>query len=122
MAVLSTLLICIVSLINLAPAIGALSAKRLQALYGIGLEEPNLVALMRHRAVLLGIVGALLAVSAFVLSLRPAAYAAAFTSMLSFVLIAVLVRGYNQELRRVVWADLVASAALSVAALIDCLS
>jgi hypothetical protein len=43
-AVLSTSLICIVSLINLAPAIGALSPKRLQALNGIAFEEPNLVA------------------------------------------------------------------------------
>jgi hypothetical protein len=33
-----------VSLINLAPAIGALSPKRLQALNGIAFEEPNLVA------------------------------------------------------------------------------
>ena len=81
MAVLSTLLICIVSLINLAPTVGAVSSKRLQALYGIAFEDPNLVVLMRHRAILCGIVGALLGVSA----------------------------------------DLVASAALLVAALIDSL-
>ncbi|MBT8469895.1 MAG: phosphopantetheine adenylyltransferase [Deltaproteobacteria bacterium] len=122
MALLSTSLICIVSLINLAPAVGALSPKRLHTLYGIEFEEPNLVVLMRHRAILLGIVGVLLAVSAFVVSLRPAAYAAGFASMLSFVLIAWLVGGYNEALRRVVVADLVASAALLVAALIDYLS
>jgi hypothetical protein len=120
-AVLSTSLICVVSLINLAPMVGAVSSKRLQALYGIAFEEPNLVVLMRHRAILLGIVGALLAVSAFFVPLRPAAYAAGFTSMLSFVLIAWRTGGYNKELRRVVLADLVASAALLVAALIDCL-
>ncbi len=77
---------------------------------------------MRHRAILLGIVGALLAASAFLVPLRPAAYAAGFISMLSFVLIARLVGGYNKALRRVVLADLGASAALLVAALIDYLS
>ncbi|MGB5349706.1 MAG: hypothetical protein WBN10_08905 [Polyangiales bacterium] len=122
MAVLSTLLICIVSLINLAPTVGAVSSKRLQALYGIAFEDPNLVVLMRHRAILLGIVGALLGVAAFVVPLRPTAYAAGFTSMLSFVLIAWLTGGYNDALRRVVSADLVASAALLAAALIDCLA
>ncbi|MBT8470486.1 MAG: phosphopantetheine adenylyltransferase [Myxococcales bacterium] len=122
MTVLSTSLICIASLINLLPAIGALSSKRLQTMYGIAFEEPNLVVLMRHRAILLGIVGGLLAASAFLLPLRPAAYAAGLISMLSFVLIASLVGGYNRALRRVVLADLVASAALLFAALIDSLS
>jgi hypothetical protein len=121
-AALSTSLICIAGLINLAPAMGAVSSKRLQAMYGIAFEEPNLVVLMRHRAILLGVVGALLGASAFLVSLRPAAYAIGFASMLSFVLIAWLVGDYNKALRRVILADLFASAALLSAALIDFLS
>lgn len=119
MHALSTALICLASLINLGPLVGALSSKRLQALYGIKIEEPNLSILMRHRAVLFGIVGTLLAVSAFYLPLRPPAYAAGIVSMLSFVLIARLVGGSNAQLKRIVTIDLVGSAALLGALLID---
>ena len=82
-------------------------------------RDANLLVLMRHRAVLLGIVGGLLVVSAFHAPLRPVGIAVGLTSMLSFVLIAWLVGGYNPELRRVVVVDLVASAALLGAALLD---
>ena len=121
MQTISAALICLASLINLGPVVGALSTTRLQALYGISFEEPNLIILMRHRAVLFGIVGALLLASAFHPSLRPAAYAAGFDSMLSFVLIAWLVGGYNQNLRRVIGIDLLGIAALLGAFLIDSL-
>ena len=50
---------------NLLPALGVISAARLEALYGVPIADANLVVLMRHRAVLLGIVGALLAGAAF---------------------------------------------------------
>lgn len=119
MHALSTTLICLASLINLGPVVGALSSKRLQALYGIAFEEPNLVILMRHRAILFGIVGVLLLTSAFYLPLRPAAYGAGFASMLSFLLIARLVGGYNQQLRRIAVVDVVGSAALLGAFVID---
>lgn len=119
MQAVSTALICLASLINLGPVLGALSTTRLQALYGVAFEEPNLVILMRHRAILFGIVGALLLVAAFYPGLRPTAYAAGFVSMVSFVLIAWVVRGYNENLRRVILVDLVGIAALLGAALID---
>jgi hypothetical protein len=73
MRVLSTVLILLASLVNLAPVTGALSAERMQALYGVALPDENLVILMRHRAILFGIVGGLLAVAAFHPPLRPAA-------------------------------------------------
>jgi len=51
-------------LINFVPAIGVLGAERLGALYGIEFAGADLLLLMRHRALLLGLVGALLIVSA----------------------------------------------------------
>ncbi len=112
MKMLSTVLLLIVGIVNLLPASGALSTRRLQALYGVVLEDPNLVILMRHRAALFGIVGILLVASAFHASLQPLALTVGLVSMLSFVLIAYLVGGYNAELQRVVLIDLVASALL----------
>lgn len=119
MGALSTALILLVGLLNLLPVSGVVSGNRLQSLYGVVLQDPNLVILMRHRAVLFGVVGGLLVISAFHLPLRPAGYAAGFISMLSFVLIAWLVGSCNPELRRVVVVDLVASAALLGALLLD---
>ena len=119
MRLLSTLLIVLASLINLAPVLGAFSVERMQALYGIALPDPNLGILMRHRAVLFGIVGGIMIVSAFHPPLRPVAYAAGVISMLAFLAIAWLAGGYNAEIQRVCLIDLVGVAALLGAWLID---
>jgi len=119
MQALSTALIFLVSLVNLLPLGGVVSADRLASLYGVVLDDPNLVILMRHRAVLFGIVGGLLMVSAFHPPLRPVGIAAGLISMLSFVVIAWLVGGYNGQLGRVVLVDLVATVVLLAAVLLD---
>jgi hypothetical protein len=119
LSTISTVLIGLVGLANLLPVVGVLSAARLQSLYGVVLEDANLVVLMRHRAVLFGIVGGLLLTSAFHAPLRPVGVAVGLTSMLSFILIAWLVGDINPELRRVVVVDWVASAALVAAVLLD---
>jgi hypothetical protein len=118
MSALATALFLLVGVVNLLPVSGVVSTARLQALYGVSLSDPNLVVLMRHRAVLFGIVGALLVAAAFHPPYRPAAAAAGLVSMLSFVLVAHLVGGINPELRRVVVVDVVASLLLGVAALL----
>jgi hypothetical protein len=119
MRIFSTSLILLVALINLAPMIGVLSADRLTSLYGIAFDGPDLQILMRHRAVLLGIVGGLLVVSAFQPSVRQFVFAAAWISMLSFVVVAALVGDANAELRRVAAIDMAASVALLGAAIVD---
>jgi len=119
MGALCSASILLVAVVNLVPVSGLFSAGRLEALYGLALEDPNLLILMRHRAVLFGIVGGLLAVSAFHRPLRPAGFAAGLISMLSFVLLAVLVGDYSEALRRIVVVDLVASAVLVGAVVLD---
>lgn len=119
MRALSGILILLAGLANLLPVIGVVSAGRLEALYGVALEDPNLAILLRHRAVLFAIVGGLLVVSAFRPQHRPAGFVAGLVSMLSFVAIAWLVGGYNAELRRVIVVDLVASALLVGAVLLE---
>ena len=122
MKTLWILLILVAAAINLAPVLGAASPDRMRSLYGVALEDPNLLILMRHRAVLFGIVGGLLLGAAFHQPLRAVAYAAGFTSMLSFLLIAWLVGGYNPHLGRVVLVDLVGLAALSGAGFVQLFS
>lgn len=105
---LSAVLFVLVGLVNFAPVIGIVSASRVQSLYGIDLGDPNLIILLRHRAALFGIVGALVIAAAFYTPLRPIGFTAGMISMLSFVAVAYLVGGYNEELRRVVLIDIVA--------------
>lgn len=116
MRALVTALILLAAVANLLPLVGVLSAARLEAIYGIAIPDPNLAILMRHRAVLFGIVGGLLAVAAFHPPLRPLGIAAGLVSMLSFVALAVSVGGYNALLGRVVLVDVIASLGLVVAA------
>ena len=113
-----TLLVLLAAAINLAPVLGAFAPERMSALYGVNLADPNLQILMRHRAVLFGLVGGLLLVAAFHPPLRSVGYAAGFVSMLSFLLIAWLVGGYSAEIQRVILIDGVGIAALAGAALV----
>jgi hypothetical protein len=90
----------------------------LNSLYGLRVDDPNLQILMRHRAVLFGLLGGLIFVAAFRQSLQPLAFVAGFVSLLSFLVIAFDVGGYNAALQRVVTADWVALACLVLALLL----
>ncbi|MDP1540194.1 MAG: hypothetical protein Q8L72_06030 [Moraxellaceae bacterium] len=108
-------LLILVGIIHLLPVSGVLGAQRLTALYGITFDDPNLVILMRHRAVLFGLLGLFMAYAAFQPSLQPLAFFAGFISVLSFMVIAWTVGGYNDAIQKVVIADVVAVIALCIA-------
>ena len=114
-----TALVLVAAAINLAPVSGAFAPERMAALYGVDLGDPNLQILMRHRAVLFGLVGGLLAVAAFHPPLQTTAYVVGFASMLSFLLIAWVVGGFGAGIRRVALLDAVGIAALAGAALVQ---
>lgn len=116
---LSTGLVLVAAAINLAPAMGALSAERMSGFYGVDLADPNLEILMRHRAVLFGIVGGLLLVAAFHPPLRVTGYAVGFASMVSFLVVAWLVGGYGAGIRRTMVIDVVGIAALAAARVLE---
>jgi hypothetical protein len=119
MRALVTVLLLLAAAANLLPVLGALSTARLEALYGVVIQDTNLAILMRHRAVLFGIVGSLLAVAALHAPVRPLAIPAGLVSMLAFVAIAGSVGDYNPLLRRLVIVDVAASVALVAAAVLD---
>lgn len=104
----------VAAIIHLLPLAGVLGAERLSALYGIALQEPDLVLLMRHRAVLFGLLGVFLAIAAFRPAWRNAAFVAGFVSVVSFLVLAWSGAGYNAAIDRVVIADVVALVCLLV--------
>ena len=109
-------MLAVVAVFHLLPAVGVLGVARLEALYGIPVQEPNLAILMRHRAVLFALLGVFLLVAAVRPAWQPAALVAGFVSVLSFLALARTVGGTNAQLQRVFAADVVALACLVVGA------
>lgn len=104
----------IAGVIHLLPVTGALGAGPLASLYGLDFSEPNLAILMRHRAVLFGLLGVFLVVAAFRPAMQLAALLAGLASVVSFLLIAWSTGDYSPAISRIVAADLVALAALGM--------
>lgn len=104
----------VVGIIHLLPLSGVLGADRLASLYGVAFEDPNAVILMRHRAVLFGLLGAYFVAAAFLPSLQISAFIAGFASVVSFLLLAWSVGQYNGSIAKVIAVDLVALAFLVV--------
>jgi len=107
-------MLLLVAVIHLLPLSGVLGAERLAALYGLPFDEPNLAILMRHRAVLFGLLGLFLVYAAFQPTLQALAFVAAFASVGSFLWLAGSASGVNPQLGRVVTADWVALVCLAV--------
>lgn len=107
-------MLIVVAIIHLLPLSGVLGADRLEALYGVALDDPNLIILMRHRAVLFGLLGAGLLIAAARPALHGAALIAAAVSVASFLALAALAERYDAAIGRVVAADIVAAVAIGI--------
>ena len=112
----------LVALIHALPLIGVVGASKLETLYGISVRDLNLELLLRHRAVLFGLLAAFLAYAAFQPLLHRLALFAALVSVLAFLLLAWQIASYNAAISRVVLVDLIALAALIVAGAVHTLS
>lgn len=104
----------IVAVIHLLPLPGVFGREQLQALYGVAIADSNLVILMRHRAVLFGLLGVFFLVAAFEPRLHVAAFAVGVVSVVSFLWLVPSVGGYNAQVARVFRADIVALVCLVV--------
>lgn len=107
-------LFLIAGLINFVPLAGVMGNTLLESAYGIEVASADLSLLLRHRAVLFGIVGGLLLVSAFKPALRVTAGVCGMISMTSFILLYFLAGPINPELAGVMRADLAGIAALAL--------
>ncbi len=108
----------VAGVIHLLPIVGVLGGERLTALYGIQITDPNLLILMRHRAILFAVLGGLLVLAIFQVQLQWPAILFGLVSALSFIVIVYQTSAYNEAISRVLMADYVAVAALLLAALV----
>ena len=115
MTKLITLCLVIVGLINFLPVVGVVAAQRMESAYAISLQSAELQILMRHRALLFGILGGFILFSAFNPNYQWAAMAMAAFSMIGFALLALTTGSYNAELGRVLTADIVGIVFLAIA-------
>lgn len=114
MRMLVVVLFVLVGLINFGPIVGVLGAGPLAELYGITVSDPDLLLLLRHRAMLFGLIGTLLLVAAFRRGLRNLAATLGMVSMVSFCVLALPLDSLSPALQRVFWIDVVAIALLAV--------
>ena len=112
-----SIMLIIVGIIHFLPVIGVLSSEWLMTLYGISFSDPNTEILMRHRAVLFGVLGLFLIYPAFQPTLQVIAFVAGFVSILSFLVLAWSVGGYNAQIARVFTVDIAALGCLIVSVL-----
>lgn len=101
--------------INLLPVSGVLGVSWLKSLYGFDIAGADLEILLRHRAILFGVVGLLLMTSVFHRALRPVAVLVGLGSMVSFIVVAAVVGRYGPAITKIIIADLIGIAALAPA-------
>ncbi len=115
-----TALLLLAGAIHLIPLVGVLSTSRLEAMYGVSIDTPDMAVLLRHRAVLFGLLGAALCGAAVLPAWRPPVIAAGLVSMVSFVVLCGLEgQGRSGPLRKVLIADIVSIVATVGAAVVD---
>ncbi len=112
------ILLFIVGVINFLPVVGALSAAKLSQAYSIDLLDNNLVILMRHRALLFGVIGGFILYSVFVPSYQCAAMVMAAISMFGYLYLVWAVGGANESILKVAMIDVFGIACLVLAAVL----
>lgn len=105
----------IAGVIHLLPVPGLIGSDWLTRLYGVVIVDRDLTIMMRHRALLFGLLGLFLVAAAFRPDWQWLALAAGLVSAIGFIVIAQLVGDYSTSLFRVVLFDIVAIVALAIA-------
>jgi hypothetical protein len=101
-------MLVLVALIHLLPLAGVLGVAKLEGAYGVQIEGPDLAVLMRHRALMFGLLGGFMLVAIFVRALQPWALGIALLAAGAFVLLAWTTPGHNGNLAKVALVDVAA--------------
>ena len=107
----------LVGLINFAPVVGLLSVSKLNEAYEITLISHDIILLMRHRALLFGILGVFILYSAFSPKLQTAAMLMGFVSMAGYVVLILIGGDYNSQLQKIMWVDIAGIVLVVIAAI-----
>ncbi len=108
-------LVVLVGVLNLTPAIVFFAPEHSLSLYAIELGEPNLSIVMRHRAVLLGLLGLALIYGVLKKEILVPVIVAALIGKAAFLFLVYTSTGANAEIGRVALFDIGAIAMLLTA-------
>lgn len=109
MELLFRITLFVAGVINLLPSFLAFLPDRISKSYGIEIPNSNVELLLRHRAILFGIIGGLMIYSALVKKHYELSTMAGLVSMTSFVVLYFLIgKDINSELKKVMMIDVVA--------------
>ena len=115
-------MLVVAGVIHILPLSGVLGAKHLERLYGVTFTDPNLIVMMRHRAILFALLGAFLLYAAFRPDLVSIAIVGGLISAATFIWLALAVGGYNGAIARIIIADAIAVVCLLIAAICQVLA
>lgn len=108
-------LLLLVALAHAVPTIAFLDASLLTTFYGVRDIDADLEALLRHRALLFGIVAGILALGALRPTCRLLALTVGWLSVGAFIYLAMAIPGTNALVDRVMYIDLGLAMALAIA-------
>ena len=100
-----SIILIIVGIINILPIIVFFDPTKTAKLYGVPIDGENLIILMRHRGVLLSLVGLMLIFAAFKPEFRVFAIMIALISKLAFIYLTLTTSNYTAEVRQVALID-----------------
>jgi hypothetical protein len=104
------------SIVNILPALGAFLPSKMKDAYGIDIPDANFELLLRHRAVLFGIVGGFMLYASITKNYLSLASIIGLISMISFLILYFVSEGHiNEPLTKVMKIDAVAAAFLLIA-------
>lgn len=115
MKTIVSVILVIVGIVHLIPLKGVLGSDWILELYGISGLDRDLELLIRHRAVLFGLLGVFLILSAFIQQYQMIAIVAGVISTSSFIILSWLIGKPNELIGQVVMIDWVATALLFIA-------
>ncbi len=117
-----SILLFIVGAINFLPVIGVLSAAKLSSAYSVDLVGNDIIILMRHRALLFGIIGGFVLFSVFRPAYQSVAMIMAAISMVGFLYFVWAAGDYNDSISRIAMIDLAGIGCLLLASILKYVS
>lgn len=106
MEILFRIILFIAGAINFLPSILAFLPEKISNLYGIDIPNADFELLLRHRAVLFGIIGALMIYASITKKFYSLSVAVGLISMISFITLYFSTNGINTNLETVMKIDL----------------